>query len=352
MKKILGFIFSIFIFIPLLFGCNKSKRIDNVDIYIGSNSVKVNGYKYNFNKNSFSYTTAHGYSYLEVGFYIEIENVKSKNNEINISNYNTYGNGKVLDRALYSEFGYDEAGFNYKRVEDESYIINKGQTKELLFKFIIPQGNMLAYYGIGMKINDVSFNFYNYKKDDEIRFETTYIHDPTKNDQAMRDIEEFKDAYYGFIPSETGSISSYRKYDYTNKDEVLGFKAERIEYHKSNNINVKQLEQELRNENASIETIARACSTLRNLNRLNAYDNNPSGLATVMKRNKDTYGNEMGPSPEYLFNRYQAENPTYDDNQVWEIVLAKAYSINLGMDVILGLYDDMFEYYGVEPMDF
>ena len=49
----------------------------------------------------------------------------------------------------------------------------------------------------------------------------------------------------------------------------------------------------------------------------------------------ELYGNELGPTPEYLFEQYGS----------WETVITKAFSSNPGMDACLGLYDEMFDTY-------
>ena len=53
-----------------------------------------------------------------------------------------------------------------------------------------------------------------------------------------------------------------------------------------------------------IESIARAVSQRRNELRLEAYKDDPEGLATVKKRNLETYGNEFGPTQDALFEKY------------------------------------------------
>lgn len=51
----------------------------------------------------------------------------------------------------------------------------------------------------------------------------------------------------------------------------------------------------------SVEEIARAANQQRNLNRLNDYIDDPEGLVRVKSRNRLKYGNENGPTAEYLF---------------------------------------------------
>ena len=47
------------------------------------------------------------------------------------------------------------------------------------------------------------------------------------------------------------------------------------------------------------------------------------------------YGNENGPTPEYLYDQFGS----------WEIVLQKAYETNPGADACLGLYDMYYDTY-------
>ena len=91
-------------------------------------------------------------------------------------------------------------------------------------------------------------------------------------------------------------------------------------------------------ENKSIEEIARAVSKKRNELRLEAYIGDPDGLKRVKQSNLDTYGNEEGPTIDYLYEKYGS----------WEAILQKALSSNPGMDACLGLYDDFYEFYGIE----
>ena len=78
--------------------------------------------------------------------------------------------------------------------------------------------------------------------------------------------------------------------------------------------------------------------------RLQAYDNDPVGLAKVKASNLKTYGNEEGPTADSLYKKYGS----------WEIVLQKAFSTNMGMDACLGLFDDNYPRYvllGEVPAD-
>ena len=88
-------------------------------------------------------------------------------------------------------------------------------------------------------------------------------------------------------------------------------------------------------EGASVEQIARTVSAERNRLRLAAYDNDPQGLAEVKKSNLETYGHEDGPTADEMFAKYGS----------WETVMQKAFSANMGMDAVCGLYDDYYQEY-------
>ena len=90
-------------------------------------------------------------------------------------------------------------------------------------------------------------------------------------------------------------------------------------------------------DGATIEQIARAVSTERNRIKLAQYENEPETLALIKKNNLDRYGHEEGPQPEELYKKYGS----------WEIVIEKAFTPNLGMDVICGLYDEYYPLYVV-----
>ena len=93
-------------------------------------------------------------------------------------------------------------------------------------------------------------------------------------------------------------------------------------------------------EDKDIETIARAVSQRRNELRFEAYKDDPEGLETVKKRNLETYGDEFGPTPDSLFEKYGS----------WQKVLEKALGTNPGMDACLGLYDDYYDLYAAVGM--
>ncbi len=162
-----------------------------------------------------------------------------------------------------------------------------------------------------------------------------YEHDPMQNPDAAADIIVNPDAVYGYSPNpDSGSLQDFASYDWSDQELVATAKKEREEYHAS----IQELYDKLQEMQAAgyeVEEIARVISTRRNEIRLEAYKDNPEGLETVKKRNLEKYGNEMGPTPEYLFEQYGS----------WETVIKKAFSSNPGMDACLGLYDEMYDTY-------
>ncbi len=156
-----------------------------------------------------------------------------------------------------------------------------------------------------------------------------YQHDPRKNPAAMRDIMADEDAVYGFRPTETGSLSLYAAADWSDPEVVAQGRAERIAYHESVG-SMYVLLREMSDQGKSTEEIARAVSTRRNEIRLEAYADDPEGLAALKARNLEKYGHEEGPLPEELYEKYGS----------WERVMEKSFSTNAGMDACLGLYDD------------
>ena len=161
-----------------------------------------------------------------------------------------------------------------------------------------------------------------------------YIHDPRENPYAMADIVEDENAVYGFRPSPDGSLKAYADADWSDPEIVEKGRQERIAYHKSIESMYDMLE-EMTADGKTVEEIARAVSTRRNEIRLEAYKDDPEGLAVVLARNLEKYGHEEGPLPDELYAQYGS----------WETVLAKAFSANSGMDACLGLYDDYYELY-------
>ncbi|MBQ7645671.1 MAG: hypothetical protein IJS94_00230, partial [Clostridia bacterium] len=151
---------------------------------------------------------------------------------------------------------------------------------------------------------------------------------------AMQDITADETAIYGFRPSDTGSLKAYADADWSDPEVVEKGRQERIAYHQSIE-GMYQLLEEMTAEGSSVEEIARAVSTKRNEIRLASYENDPEGLATLKARNLEKYGHEEGPLPDELFEQYGS----------WETVMAKAFSVNVGMDACLGLYDDYYNVY-------
>ena len=168
----------------------------------------------------------------------------------------------------------------------------------------------------------------------------TYVHDPRENPVAMRDIVENSDAVYGFSPS-SAEESTLKEYadaiDWTDPDQVSAARAQRQAYHDSME-ELYDMIMTMVKEERNIEAIARAVSQRRNELRLEVYADDPEGLAIVKKRNLDTYGNELGPTQESLYEKYGS----------WEMVLIKALGTNPGMDACLGFYDEYYDLYDLE----
>ena len=162
-----------------------------------------------------------------------------------------------------------------------------------------------------------------------------YVHDPRENDSAMADIIENPDAVYGFSPDPASTrLGSYAEYDWTDPTFVAQAKKNRRAYHESLE-SMTDILFAMREEGATIEEMARAVSVERNRLRLAAYDSDPEGLATAKESNLQTYGQEEGPTPDQLFEKYGS----------WTTVLQKAFSPNLGMDACCGLYDEYYWLY-------
>ncbi len=166
-----------------------------------------------------------------------------------------------------------------------------------------------------------------------------YVHDPMENPKAAQDIIVNREAVYGYSPSPLST--RLREFvdiiDWTNEAEVAEARDKRLQYYETEEILYQTIETML-DENKSIEEIARAVSKKRNELRLEAYIGDPDGLKRVKQSNLDTYGNEEGPTIDYLYEKYGS----------WEAILQKALSSNPGMDACLGLYDDFYEFYGIE----
>lgn len=163
----------------------------------------------------------------------------------------------------------------------------------------------------------------------------TYVHDPRENPDAMADIIENPDAVYGFSPNpESTRLGTYAEYDWTDPEIVATAKENRLAYHQSLETMTDILEK-MRDEGASVEEMARAVSEERNRLRLEAYKDDPEGLAKVKESNLETYGNENGPTPDQIYEQYGS----------WEAVMQRAFSSNMGMDACCGLYDDYYQLY-------
>ncbi len=156
-----------------------------------------------------------------------------------------------------------------------------------------------------------------------------YQHDPRENPAAMRDIVEDENAVYGFRPSETGSLKLYADADWSDPALVEQGRQERIAYRESLRALYVLLDEMLA-AGKDTEEIARTVSAKRNELRLAAYDGDPEGAAAIRARNLEKYGHEEGPLPDELYAQHGS----------WETVLAKAFSVNAGMDACVGLYDD------------
>ena len=170
-----------------------------------------------------------------------------------------------------------------------------------------------------------------------------YQHDPRSNAAAMRDIVADESAVYGFRPTQTGSLSLYADADWTDPEVVAQGRADRIAYHESV-ASMYVMLQEMREQGKSTEEIARAVSNRRNEIRLEAYADDPEGLAALKERNLEKYGHEEGPLPDELYEKYGS----------WERVMEKSFSTNAGMDACLSLYDDYYFLYvalGDAPAD-
>ena len=162
-----------------------------------------------------------------------------------------------------------------------------------------------------------------------------YQHDPRENPSAMADIIENPKAVYGFSPNpESSRLGTYAEYDWTDAAVVEQGRQDRIAYHESLNA-LYDILYKTRDEGKSIEEMARAVSTERNRLRLESYKDDPEGLKKVKESNLETYGNENGPTPDSLYEKYGS----------WETVIQKAFGTNAGMDACVGLYDDYYALY-------
>ena len=167
-----------------------------------------------------------------------------------------------------------------------------------------------------------------------------YEHDPRDNPRAMRDIVYNPDAVYGFSPSkaEESTLKDYADaIDWTDEKQVADARGQRQAYHDSME-ELYDIILDMVKADEDIETIARTVSRRRNELRLEAGKDDPEGLALTKKRNLEIYGNELGPTPEWLYEKYGS----------WEAVLLKALGANAGMDACVGLYDEYYYLYNPE----
>ena len=165
-----------------------------------------------------------------------------------------------------------------------------------------------------------------------------YEHDPRDNPQAMKDIVENPDAVYGFSPSpDSPRLKEYADaIDWSDPAQVAEGRAQRQAYHDSISELYRLIEDMLTRGN-NVEAIARAVSQRRNELRLESYAGDPEGLELVKKSNLETYGDENGPSADFLYEKYGS----------WQTVLEKALGTNVGMDICLGFYDEYYDYYDI-----
>lgn len=131
-----------------------------------------------------------------------------------------------------------------------------------------------------------------------------YEHDPMENPKAAEDIMVNPDAVYGYSPRpDSVRLKAYADADWSDAALVESARQDRLAYHESFKELYRMIEQML-GEAKNVEEIARAVSTRRNEIRLESYKDNPQGLEKVKKSNLDTYGNENGPTPESLYEKY------------------------------------------------
>lgn len=166
-----------------------------------------------------------------------------------------------------------------------------------------------------------------------------YEHDPRDNPDAMKDIVYNPAAVYGFSPSpDSTRLKEYvDALDWTDPEQVAKARALRQAYHDSMSELYRMIEDML-HEGKNVETIARAVSQRRNELRLESEADDPEALALTKKSNLETYGNEMGPTADQLYEKYGS----------WQTVLEKALGTNAGMDACLGFYDEYYDFYDIE----
>ena len=163
----------------------------------------------------------------------------------------------------------------------------------------------------------------------------TYIHDPREIAEAMKDIIENPDAVYGFSPNpQSTRLGQFAEIDWTDPEVVAQKTEERRAYHESME-SMMDILRRMIEEGASMEEMARAISAERNRLRLASYQNDPETLAYAKRSNLETYGNEEGPTPEWLYEKYGS----------WTAVVQSAFSTNMGMDACCGLFDEYYWLY-------
>lgn len=163
-----------------------------------------------------------------------------------------------------------------------------------------------------------------------------YEHDPMDYPIAAEDIVVNPDAIYGYSPNpESKRLGEFaREIDWTDPEEVAMRRRERQEYHDSLN-ELHSMIDEMYNAGSTIEDIAKAVSEKRNQLRLNTYQNDPEGLEMVKNSNLEAYGDENGPTIDYLYDKYGS----------WAQIITKSLSSNPGMDACLGFYDEYYDMY-------
>ena len=170
-----------------------------------------------------------------------------------------------------------------------------------------------------------------------------YENDPRDNPKAMKDIVANPDAVYGFSPSpDSVRLKEYvDALDWTDPEQVAEARALRQAYHDSMSELYRMIENML-HEGKDVQAIARAVSQRRNELRMESQADNPEALALTKKSNLETYGDEMGPTADQLYEKYGS----------WQTVLEKALGSNAGMDACLGFYDEYYDFYdiGAEPV--
>lgn len=165
-----------------------------------------------------------------------------------------------------------------------------------------------------------------------------YEHDPMENPRAAEDIVLNPDAVYGYSPNpDSTRLGEYADLiDWTDPEQVAGARAKREAYHAELEA-LYDRAATMVGEGKSTEEIARALSQLRNEIRLEASADNPEELAAVKQSNLETYGNENGPTIDWLYAKYGS----------WETIIEKSMSSNPGMDACVGLYDEMYYTYDI-----